>query len=219
MNILIVEDDPLLLSGMADAMRRWKFTPTCAVDLSGAVKEWKRCAFDAILLDLRLGSEDGLDFLRQLRAAHDTTPVIAVTARDSVADRIEGLDAGADDYLIKPFSLDELAARLRAVHRRAHGLSQGELVLGDLWLDTVGGGARYAGESLNLSRREFLVLRTLAERAGRLVSRETLERSVYGNDTVGSNALEVHIHALRRKVGRDAIRTVRGLGYMLSKGP
>jgi two-component system OmpR family response regulator/two-component system response regulator QseB len=218
-NILIVEDDLLLLRGIADAMRRWNFTSTCAVDLSAASREWKRGAFDAVLLDLRLGHEDGLDFLRQLRAAGDTTPVIAVTARDAVADRIEGLDAGADDYLIKPFSLDELAARLRAVHRRAHGLAQGELVIGKLWLDSIDGDARYDGQSLELSRREFLVLRTLAKRAGRVVSRDTLERAVYGNEAVGSNALEVHIHSLRRKIGREAIRTVRGLGYMLSKSP
>ena len=219
MNILIVEDDPLLLRGMAEAMRRWNFTPTCAVDVRSALIEWRRGTFDAVLLDLRLGADNGLDFLRQLRAAKDTTPIIAVTARDSVANRIEGLDAGADDYLVKPFSLDELAARLRAVHRRAHGLSQGEIVLGKLWLDTVGGSARYDEQSLELSRREFLVLRTLAERAGRLVSRGTLERTVYGNDDVASNALEVHIHALRRKLGRDAIRTVRGLGYLLRKEP
>jgi two-component system response regulator QseB len=172
-----------------------------------------------VLLDLRLGREDGLDFLRQLRAAGDTTPVIAVTARDAVADRIEGLDAGADDYLIKPFSLDELAARLRAVHRRALGLAQGELVIGKLWLDSIGGDALYDGQPLDLSRREFLVLRTLAKRAGRVVSRDTLERAVYGNDAIGSNAIEVHIHGLRRKFGREAIRTVRGLGYMLSKSP
>jgi len=218
-NILIVEDDVLLSRGMADAMRRWNFMPTCAVDLSGATREWQRGAFDAVLLDLRLGSEDGLDFLRQLRSAGDATPVIAVTARDAVADRIEGLDAGADDYLIKPFSLDELAARLRAVHRRAHGLAHGELVIGKLWLDFIGRTARYDGQALELSRREFMVLRTLAKRAGRIVSRDTLELAVYGNDPLGSNALEVHIHGLRRKVGRDAIRTVRGLGYMLSKSP
>lgn len=219
MNILIVEDDVLLSRGMADAMRRWNFTPTCAVNLSAASREWKRGAFDAVLLDLRLGQEDGLDFLRQLRSTGDATPVIAVTARDAVADRIEGLDAGADDYLIKPFSLDELAARLRAVHRRAHGLAHGELVIGKLWLDIIGRAARYDGQPLELSRREFMVLRTLAKRAGRVVSRDTLELAVYGNDPLGSNALEVHIHGLRRKVGREAIRTVRGLGYMLSKSP
>lgn len=219
MNILIVEDDPLLLRGMAEALRRWKFVPTCAADLGSALREWERGTFDAVLLDLGLGADNGLDFLRQLRAANDTTPVIAVTARDTVPDRVEGLDAGADDYLVKPFSLDELAARLRAVHRRAHGLSHGELVLGKLWIDTQGGSARYDSQALELSRREFLVLRTLAERAGRVASRNTLERAVYGNEDVASNALEVHVHALRRKIGRDAIRTVRGLGYMMSKDP
>ena len=219
MNILIVEDDPLLLRGMAEALRRWKFVPTCAADLASALREWERGTFDVVLLDLGLGTENGLDFLRQLRAANDTTPVIAVTARDTVPDRVEGLDAGADDYLVKPFSLDELAARLRAVHRRAHGLSHGELVLGKLWIDTQGGSARYDSQALELSRREFLVLRTLAERAGRVASRNTLERAVYGNEDVASNALEVHVHALRRKIGRDAIRTVRGLGYMMSKDP
>jgi DNA-binding response OmpR family regulator len=215
--ILIVEDDPSLLHDMADAMRRRNFLPTCAADLLGTLENWKHGTYDAVLLDLSLGGGNGLHFLRELRAAHDNTPVIAITACDVVADRIEGLDAGADDYLVAPFSLDELAARLRAVHRRAHGSTKGELVIGKLWLDMVGGTARYDGRSLDLSRRQFLVLRTLAERADRLVSRDMLKAAVYGTRTVGRNALKVHIHRLRRKVGHEAIRTVRGLGYMLSK--
>ena len=198
-------------------MRRWNYLPTCATSLNGALEAWQRGAFDVVLLDLRLGDADGLEFIRTIRSAQDTTPVIAVTAKDAISDRIEGLDAGADDYLVKPFDLDELAARLRAIYRRSHNLSQTEIQVGELWLDTSGGVARYSGDQLDLSRREFLVLRALAERAGRIVSRAALERAVYGNDPVTSNALEVHVHALRRKIRHDAIKTVRGLGYMMHR--
>ena len=143
------------------------------------------------------------------------TPVIVITARDDIGDRVGGLDAGADDYLVKPFHLDELAARLRALHRRAHGLAHRLIEVGLLRLDTMSSEASYRENALDLSRMEFVVLRALAERAGRVVTRSALEQAMYGTGGVESNALEVHIHALRRKLAPEAIRTVRGLGYLL----
>jgi two-component system response regulator QseB len=211
---LIVEDDSLLSRGIAEALRRWTYVPECVATVAAAKHALQEKPFDAVLLDLKLPDGHGLDVLRALRRAGDTTSVIVVTARDAVSDRVAGLDAGADDYLIKPFHLDELAARLRSVHRRSRGLSNNVVVEGRLMLDTISGETSFDGERVSLSKREFLLLRALTERAGRVVPRGTLEKSVFGNDGVDSNALEVHVHALRRKLARDSIRTVRGLGYM-----
>jgi two-component system response regulator QseB len=211
---LIVEDDPLLSRGLAEALRRWTYVPECVATVAAAKQALREKSFDAVLLDLKLPDGHGLDVLRTLRRAGDATPVIVVTARDAVSDRVAGLDAGADDYLIKPFHLDELAARLRSIHRRSRGLSNNVVAEGRLMLDTISGEASFDGERVSLSKREFLLLRALTERAGRVVPRGTLEKSVFGNDGVDSNALEVHVHALRRKLARDSIRTVRGLGYM-----
>jgi two-component system, OmpR family, response regulator QseB len=212
--ILIVEDDPLLCRGIAEALRRWTYVPECTATVAAAEEALQGKPFDAVLLDLKLPDGHGLDVLRAMRSAGDTTPVIVITARDAVSDRVAGLDAGADDYLIKPFHLDELAARLRSIHRRSRGLSNNIVVEGRLTLDTIGGDASFDGRRVSLSKREFLLLRALTERAGRVVPRGTLERALFGNDGVDSNALEVHVHALRRKLARDSIRTVRGLGYM-----
>ncbi len=218
MRILIVEDDPLLSRGIAEALRRWAYVPECVSSVADARQAVQRDAFDAVLLDLKLPDGQGIDVLRAMRNAGDTTPVIVVTARDAVADRVAGLDSGADDYLVKPFHLDELAARLRSIHRRSRGLSSNVLDEGRLMLDTISGEASFDGQRVSLSKREFLLLRALAERAGRVVSRSTLETALFGNEGVESNALEVHVHALRRKLARDAIRTVRGLGYMFVGG-
>ena len=214
MRILIVEDDSLLSRGIADALRRWTYVPECAATVASATQALHDQPFDAVLLDLKLPDGSGLEVLRAMRRAGDTTPVIVVTARDAVSDRVAGLDAGADDYLIKPFHLDELAARLRSIHRRSRGLSNNVVVEGRLMLDTISGDASFDGQRIVLSKREFALLRALTGRAGRVVSRGMLEKAVFGNDGVDSNALEVHVHALRRKLSRDSIRTVRGLGYM-----
>jgi two-component system response regulator QseB len=211
---LIVEDDSLLSRGIAEALRRWTYVPECVTNVATANHALHNDAFDAVLLDLKLPDGSGLDVLRAMRRGGDTTPVIVVTARDAVSDRVAGLDAGADDYLIKPFHLDELAARLRSIHRRSRGLSNNLVVEGRLTLDTIGGDATFDGQRVVLSKREFLLLRALTERAGRVVSRGTLENALFGNDGIDSNALEVHVHALRRKLSRESIRTVRGLGYM-----
>jgi len=221
-HVLVVEDDDLLGRGIQDALARWSHTSQWVRDGAAALAAVRADPFDVALLDLGLPrvagrTLDGIDVLKALRRDRIHMPVLIITARDHVSDRIEGLDAGADDYLVKPFHLDELAARLRALHRRANGLAGRLVEAGDLSLDTQAHTASYAGRPLELSRIEFLLLRALAERAGRVVTRDTLEQAMYGNDGVESNALEVHVHALRRKLAPEAIRTVRGLGYLLVK--
>ena len=218
MHVLLVEDDPLLGRGVEAALRRWGHSTEWARDGEAALALADREDFDLILLDLALPRVGGLDVLRTLRRRGLRVPVLVTTARDAVADRIDGLDEGADDYLVKPFHLDELAARLRALHRRAQGLAHRLVEAGPLTLDTATFESHWHGRPIDLSRLEFVVLRTLAERAGRVVPRATLERAMYGPDVVESNALEVHIHALRRKLSPAAIRTVRGLGYLLVRG-
>jgi two-component system response regulator QseB len=215
MHVLIVEDDRLLVRGLRDALARWSHSCLCVGDAPGALAAARDGRYDAILLDLGLVNGDGLQVLVQLRREGNRTPVLVATARDGLHDRIAGLDAGAVDYLVKPFHLDELAARLRAVHRRAQGLSQPLVEVGSLSLDTLSGEARAGGVLLRLSRPEFALLCALAERAGRMVPRAALERALYGDDGVESNALEVHVHMLRRKLWAGAIRTIRGFGYML----
>lgn len=176
--------------------------------------------YEAMLLDLGLPRRDGLTVLRDLRAKGSDLPVIVITARDAVADRVAGLDAGADDYLVKPFDLDELAARLRAVVRRRAGRAAAALQVGDLELDTAARRAKWKGREVALSAREFALLETLAERPGAYFSRAQLEDRLYGwGEEVGSNAVEVHIHALRRKLDPDLIRNVRGMGYTIAKAP
>lgn len=224
MHVLVVEDDALIGQGIQDALTRWSHTSDWVRDGAAALAAARAGSFDVAVLDLGLPhvnglALDGIGVLNALRRDAIGLPVLIVTARDTVSDRIGGLDAGADDYLVKPFHLDELAARLRALHRRANGLAHGLVEAGALTLDTTTFEGSYAGQRLELSRTEFLLLRALAERAGRVVLRATLEQALYGNDGVESNALEVHVHALRRKLSPEAILTVRGLGYLLVKRP
>jgi DNA-binding response OmpR family regulator len=170
--------------------------------------------FDAVVLDIMLPDGSGFDVLRELRGRDDTIPVLLLTARDSVSDRIRGLDSGADDYLGKPFDLDELAARLRALRRRSLGRAKATIDWQGLVLDPERRTATADGELLNLSRREFALLLALVERPGIVHSKPELEDSLYGwQEEVESNTVEVHIHNLRAKIGRDRIETVRGLGY------
>lgn len=215
MHVLIVEDDSRLGRGIETALARWTWTSEWLADGAAGLAAAKSGRFDVILLDLGLPKIDGLDVLRLLREARVPTPVLVITARDTLGQRVAGLDSGADDYLVKPFELDELAARLRALHRRAQGVTGAQLEVGALVIDTVGHCAAYAGRPLDLSRVEFLLLRTLAERAGRVVTREFLERVLYGDEGIDSNALEVHVHSLRKKTAPDAIKTARGLGYLM----
>ena len=174
-------------------------------------------SYDLVILDLGLPRRDGLSVLRTLRAKGSDVPVLIVTARDAVTDRVAGLDAGADDYLVKPFDLDELAARVRAVMRRRAGRSQSILRTGELEIDTAAKRVRFRGRDVPLSAREYALLEALADRPGRVMSRAQLEERLYGwDEEIASNAVEVHIHALRRKLDPAVIRNVRGLGYSLA---
>lgn len=176
--------------------------------------------YDAILLDIGLPKKTGLELLAGWRRAQKTVPVLIITARDAVADRVLGLDSGADDYLVKPFDLDELAARLRVLLRRKAGRASPVIELGALSLDPATHEVRLAGEIINLSGREFSLLHALMESPGVPLSRSKLEDNLYGwGEEVGSNAIEVHIHSLRRKLGNAWIRNVRGVGYMVPRQP
>jgi two-component system response regulator QseB len=218
MRILVVEDDPMLLDGLTVGLGLAGFTidpvSTCEDALAAVAAQ----RYDAIVLDLMLPDGSGLDVLASLRQKKDATPVLLLTARDQVADRISGLDAGADDYVGKPFDLDELAARLRAVARRGAGRAAALLEWRGVVLDPAQLTATSGSAPVKLTRREFAVLRTLMERPSATVSKAALEEALYGwQEEVESNAVEVHVHHLRAKLGSDFIRTVRGLGYRLAE--
>jgi len=219
MHVLLVEDDVLLGQAIETAFVRWKHTSVWVRDGVTALAAARSSEFDIVVLDLGLPRVEGLDVLRTLRSESRPVPVLIITARDTLTDRLLGLDAGADDYLNKPFHLEELAARMRALHRRSHGQSQNLIHVGPLCLDTLGAQASFEGRAVELSLQEFTVLRVLAERAGRAVAREHLAQALYGAEGgAESNTLEVLIHSLRRKLSPALIRTVRGLGYLLVKG-
>jgi two-component system response regulator QseB len=218
MHVLLVEDDAPLGQAIEMALARWDRTCVWVRDGRAALAAARSTPFDLLVLDLGLPRVDGLDVLKTLRAEGRAVPVLIITARDALTDRVVGLDAGADDYLSKPFHLEELAARMRALHRRSLGQPQNVIRVGSLCLDPLGGRANVGDRPLELSRLEFVLLRTLAERAGRAVSRETLMQALYGGEGgTESNTLEVHIHSLRRKLSSNLIRTVRGLGYLLAR--
>ena len=175
--------------------------------------------YDAVLLDLGLPRRDGLSLLKSWRAKNVTVPVLIITARDAVSDRVSGLDAGADDYLVKPFDLDELSARVRAVARRRSGRAESLIHVGDLEIDPAARLVRWKGKDVNLSPREYALLEALADRPGAYLTRAQLEERLYGwDEEIASNAVEVHIHGLRRKLDPEFIRNVRGMGYTLAKG-
>lgn len=216
MRILIVEDDPVLRNGLQVGLGLHGFVAESAADLDEARAALAAAAFSVVVLDWMLPDGSGLDLLPQIRACDPPPPVILLTARDAVADRIEGLDAGADDYLGKPFDLDELAARIRAVSRRAAGRTTPLLESDGLVLDPAQRSVSLQGVEVPVSRREFAILHALMERPGTVLSRVQLEDRLYGWDVeVESNAVEVHIHKLRAKLGRTIIETLRGVGYRL----
>lgn len=218
MRILIVEDDETLADGLLAGLQLHGFTPELTGTCDDAQQALGSGDFAAVVLDLMLPDGSGLDLLRRWREAGSHIPVILLTALDSVADKIAGLDRGADDYLGKPFDLDELAARLRAIARRQEGRATPVLRLGALTLDPAQQTAFLEERKISLSRREYALLLALMERPGAIVSRDTLEDRLYGwQDGVESNALEVHVHKLRAKLGAGAIRTVRGVGYQLAE--
>jgi two-component system OmpR family response regulator/two-component system response regulator QseB len=216
MRILLAEDDPLLGDGLQAGLRQLGFQVDWVRDGEAAQRELRAQPYAAAILDLGLPRMDGLEVLAAVRRCGVTLPVLVLTARDGVPDRIRGLDGGADDYVVKPVDLHELAARLRALVRRAHGQPQEILVARDVSLDPAARSVRLAGQPVGLSTREFDLLHALMLNAGRVLSREQLEQHLYSwGKEVESNTVEVHIHHLRRKLGNGLIATVRGVGYML----
>jgi two-component system response regulator QseB len=216
MRLLIVEDDDILRDGLKVGLALAGFTTDAVGTCEAATAALDSPAFDAVVLDLMLPDGSGLDILKSLRSARNQIPVLLLTARDTVADRISGLDSGADDYLGKPFDLDEVAARLRALTRRSNGRSSADLKWGDLMLMPSSQTVEQAGRQVRLSRREFTILQSLMSHPGAILSRAQLEDKLYGwQEEVESNTIEVHIHHLRSKLGPGLIETVRGLGYRL----
>jgi two-component system response regulator QseB len=220
MRLLLVEDDSMIGAAAQQGLRQDGYIVDWVRDGREADSAVANGVYDLVLLDLGLPRRDGLTLLRGWRSRGQQVAVLIVTARDAVADRVAGLDAGADDYLVKPFDLDELSARVRAVIRRRAGRADSLLRVGDLELDTAARRVRMKGRDVPLSAREYALLEALADRPGAYLSRAQLEERLYGwDEEIASNAVEVHIHALRRKLGAGVILTVRGMGYTLARQP
>jgi DNA-binding response OmpR family regulator len=218
MRILLAEDDPLLGDGLRAGLRQLGFQVDWVRDGVAAERELRAEPYAAVVLDLGLPQKDGIEVLTATRRAGLKVPVLVLTARDAVPDRIRGLDSGADDYVVKPVDLNELAARLRALVRRAHGQPQECLHAQGVVLDPAARSVHRHGEAMALSTREFDLLHVLMLNAGRVMTREQLEQHLYSwGQEVDSNAVEVHIHHLRRKLGPELIQTVRGIGYVLPR--
>jgi DNA-binding response OmpR family regulator len=217
MRILLVEDDAMIGESVADGLKAEGYAVDWVRDGKEAEVAVSATPYSLVVLDLGLPRRDGIDVLKGIRERRIDVPVLVMTARDTVRDRIKGLDAGADDYLIKPFDLDELTARARALMRRAAGRSEPVIERGPLSINPATREVTWRGESMSLSAREYALLAALAERPGVVLSRAQLEEKLYGwNESVGSNAVEVHIHNVRKKLGEDVIRNVRGMGYTLA---
>lgn len=216
MRILVVEDDPVLSDGIRAGLSLDGSVVDCVGDCGDARAALAAATFEAMVLDIMLPDGSGLELLHEMRTRGDTTPVILLTALDETRERIRGLDTGADDYLGKPFDLDELAARLRAIARRGGGRAESVLRAGEIVLDPANLAVTVGGTTVALSRRELAILSALMERPGTIRSRGELEDRLYGwQEEIESNAVEVHIHNLRAKIGRSYIETVRGLGYRI----
>jgi len=223
MRLLLVEDDRMIGDGVRTALRQDGHAVDWVRDGRAATEALRSERFDLVLLDLGLPTidgqpRDGIDVLRALRARHDTTPVIVLTARDAIEDRVAGLDAGADDYLIKPFELNELGARMRAVLRRHGGRADTAIECDGVRLDPATKQVTLHGEPVVLSAREIAMLEALMQRPGAILSRAQLEDRLYGwGDEIESNAISVYIHQLRRKLGAEFIKNVRGVGYYVGR--
>src|SRR6186713_1646859 len=219
MRLLLVEDDSMIGAAAQQGLRHEGHTVDWVRDGPAAETAVAGSTYDLVLLDLGLPRKDGLSILRGWRARGNAVPVLIVTARDAVSDRVAGLDAGADDYLVKPFDLDELSARVRAVARRRSGRAESVIRIGELEIESSTKHVRWKGADVTLSPREYALLEALANRPGAYLTRAQLEERLYGwDEEIASNAVEVHIHGLRRKLDPELIRNVRGMGYTLAGG-
>ncbi|WP_404471136.1 response regulator transcription factor [Vreelandella venusta] len=218
MHVLLIEDDPLVASGIRSGLMMYDFVVDHVSSMKAARQAMQSVESDVVILDRGLPDGDGMQLVHAWREQGVTLPILILTARDAVRDRVDGLQCGADDYLVKPFDLDELVARLHALLRRVSGRSQGLTVHGALTLDPASREVSVAGQKVALSRRELVLLEAFLHSPRSVLSADQLKDSLYGlNDDVESNALNVHIHHLRRKLGSGVIETVRGLGYRLGK--
>ncbi len=218
MRLLLVEDDPMIGEAVQDLLRAEQYAVDWARDGDAADTALRTQAYDLVMLDLGLPKRDGLAVLRDLRARKNRTPVLVATARDAVAQRIEGLDAGADDYVLKPYDLDELLARIRALLRRAAGRAEPVYEHQGVCINPATREVTVQGAPVVLSGREWAVLEPLIARPGMVLSRQQLEDKLYGwGDEVSSNAVEVYIHGLRKKLGAELVLNVRGVGYLVPK--
>lgn len=218
MRLLLIEDDPMIAESLEEALRGAGYALDRVADGKSAILALSHHAYDLILLDLELPKPSGIEVLKFYRRQGGDSPVLIVTARDATHDRVAGLDSGADDYLVKPFDVDELFARIRALLRRKGGRRAPEITYGDLTINPATREASYKGQPVSLSTREFAMLRTLIDCAGTLVSKGELEEKLYGwGEEIESNTVAVYIHMLRKKFGNDLIKTVRGAGYMLTR--
>ncbi|MDR2335784.1 response regulator transcription factor [Diaphorobacter ruginosibacter] len=218
MRLLLVEDDIMIGEAVQDLLRAERYAVDWARDAASADTALRTQGYDLVLLDLGLPGRDGLSVLRDMRTRSDRTPVLIATARDAVSERVKGLDAGADDYLLKPYDMDELLARIRALTRRAAGRAEPEYEHQGVTIRPATREAAVHGQPVVLSAREWAVLEPLLARPGAVLSRQQLEDKLYGwGDEVSSNAVEVYIHGLRKKLGASIIVNVRGVGYMVPK--
>ena len=216
MQVLLIEDDESLAQGLKTSLRREGFTINHLVKGEQAVSAVKLTPPDMIILDLGLPDMDGNDVLKAIRKVDAELPVLLLTARTTLQDKVSGLDAGADDYLAKPFEMAELLARLRVFERRLSSLKHAGLTIGDVTLDSKSQQVKVKGEAIDLSRREYMLLKTLMENAGRIQTRDSLESKLYSwGEEIASNAIEVHIHHIRKKMTDNFITTVRGVGYTI----
>jgi two-component system OmpR family response regulator len=218
MRLLLVEDDAMIGEAVLDALRAEHYAVDWVRDGVMAEAALKSESYDLVLLDLGLPKRDGLEVLRSLRSRRETVPALVATARDAIGDRIAGLDAGADDYVVKPYDTDELLARIRALIRRSAGRAEPVFSHKGVTLNPATREAAVQGEAVSLSAREWAVLEPMLQRPGVVFSRSQLEEKLYGwKDEISSNAVEVYVHGLRKKLGSELIQTVRGLGYVVSR--
>lgn len=216
MRVLLVEDDELIAHGVREALRRRAYQVDWLSNGKDALNAALDNVFDLIILDLGLPGMDGLEVLGKLRSQHNMTPTIVLSARGSTQNRIDGLNIGADDYLVKPFDLNELFARIHAIERRSSGAATNVLQMGEIKLDLAGQRLIFQGKEVTLQRREFSLLKKLMESPRQVFTREQLEESLYGWTTdLGSNAIDVYVHNIRKKLYSDVIKTLRGVGYRI----